>query len=64
MIYIHNNGKGWAVFKHNPKHPCNRPYAHIECTNEWSLISATYYETKLEAQRMLEKIQVGLINNQ
>lgn len=52
-IYIHNNGKGWAVFKKNPGH--HRDFAY--CDGEWSLAVATYHKTKEEAEAVLAEIR-------
>jgi len=58
MTYVHNNGKGWAVFKDNPGHPCQRPWAYISESDEWSLVATTYFKTRSEALAIKEAIDV------
>jgi hypothetical protein len=58
-MYIYNNGNGWAVFKKNPTHKHQRPFAYVDCGNgkwEWSLVVATYYKTREEAERVYAKV--------
>jgi hypothetical protein len=56
-MYISNNGNGWAVFKENPTHKHKRPWAYIAESKEWSLVMATYYRTREEAQKLLESLK-------
>jgi hypothetical protein len=58
-MYVHNNGKGWAVFRENPAHPHQRPFAWLAETREWSLVSATYYPTRREAVCVMKWLEGG-----
>jgi hypothetical protein len=55
-MYIYNNGKGWAVFKTRPPGSGNH-FAYLEPSGDWSLVVATYYETKEEANVVLQQIR-------
>lgn len=62
-LYVHNNGKGWAVFlKNTTGEYTHRDFGYVAEAEQWSLGWATYFDSRVEAERLMAKIKDRILN--